>query len=319
VIHSVGNGSQDTFFNALRCFEASARRQSFLAAADELRLTPSAVSHQIRELEEGCGVEFFVRSGRRMLLTPAGTRYYARISKVLQELSQATSDLKRGETDVTTLNVSVAPHFASYWLMPRLAAFLEGHPRLELTLLTNQYPVDLSMTTADCEIRLGHGKWLNIEVQHLTNVRLVPLCSPRFAEGKTFSEARHVADHKLIYTTTRPITWDDWARIHNVSPLDHVPKLLVDRSTLAIDAALAGLGIALESEFLAAEHLKAERLVAPLGALYAADESYFFLYQKTSPKIAAILELSAWLKGTMASIQTPVTAPASKRKKPVPA
>src|SRR5271169_2860522 len=162
---------------ALRCFEAAARRESFTLAADELFLTPSAVSHQIKSLEAFLGKELFVRVGRKMLLTDVGASYYENIRIAFKEILAATRATSEPRTGAM-LKVNVLPHFASVWLMPRLGHFLRTHPNIELQIFSDRRPVNFSESSIDCDIRYGHGRWPNLRSDLLLRDVLTPLCSP---------------------------------------------------------------------------------------------------------------------------------------------
>jgi len=278
---------------ALRCFETAARRQSFTLAADELFLTPSAVSHQIKSLEAFLGNQLFLRVGRKMLLTDAGASYYEHIRSAFNQILTATRALSEPRLGAV-LRVSVAPHFASVWLMPRFAHFVRAHRNLELQVFTHRHPVSFSDSSIDCEIRYGHGKWLNLCSDLLLQDDLTPLCSPSLAVGDALTKPADVVRHTLIYSNRRT-TWDNWAAQWHVSGIDRSTKIHVDRSTLALDGAIAGLGIALESVMLADQAVASGQLVAPLGAHCISEEAYYLVYPKSHAKIERVNVFRAWL------------------------
>ncbi len=278
---------------ALRCFEMAARRESFTLAADELFLTPSAVSHQIKSLEAFLGNQLFLRVGRKMLLTDAGASYYAHIRSAFNEILAATRALS-GPRVGATLKVNVAPHFASVWLMPRFAHFVRNHRNLELQVFTHRHPTSFSETSIDCEIRYGHGKWLNLCSDLLLHDELTPLCSPALAETGAFTKPEDVIKHTLIYSN-RHTSWDSWAANCQVEGIERATKIHVDRSTLALDAAIAGIGIALESKLLADHAVNAGELVAPLEDHCVSEEAYYLVYPKSHAKIERVNLFRTWL------------------------
>jgi LysR family transcriptional regulator, glycine cleavage system transcriptional activator len=287
--------SQIPPLTALKCFEIAARRKSFTQAADELCLTPSAVSHQIKILETFVGIQLFIRSGRSMLLTDPGAAYFGRIHAAFEEIIGATRALS-GARRAETLKISVAPSFADAWLMPRLAWFIRANRDLQIQVFTNLHPTNFGDTTIDCEIRYGHGKWLALTANLLLEEHVVPLCSPDLlGRQPSLEEPQDVIKHTLIYTDSRQVTWDTWARRFRLSGLDHASHFHVDRSSLALEAASAGLGIALESDVLANRELERGDLIAPLGLISGSEEAYYLVYPRCNEKLDRVQIFQSWL------------------------
>lgn len=278
---------------ALRCFEMAARRESFTLAADELLLTPSAVSHQIKSLEAFLGNQLFVRVGRKMVLTDAGASYYSHIRSAFNEILAATRALSEPR-EGATLRVNVAPHFASVWLMPRFAHFVRTNRNLEFQVFTHRNSPSFSETSIDCEIRYGHGRWLNLCSDLLLHDELTPLCSPALVNAGSLSRPEDVARHTLIYSN-RHTSWDNWAAHCQVEGIERAMKIHVDRSTLALDAAVAGIGISLESKLLADHSIAAGELVAPLANYCVSEEAYYLVYPKSHAKIERVMLFRSWL------------------------
>jgi LysR family glycine cleavage system transcriptional activator len=278
---------------ALRCFETAARRESFTLAADELFLTPSAVSHQIKSLEAFLGKELFVRVGRKMLLTDVGATYYENIRIAFKEILAATRATSEPRTGAT-LKVNVLPHFASVWLMPRFRHFLRTHPNVELQIFSDRRPVNFSESSIDCDIRYGHGRWPNLCSDLLLRDVLTPLCSPSMAGRADLSVPADITRHTLIYGNKRT-NWDSWAAQYDVSGVEAAAKIQVDRSNLAIDAAVAGLGLALESLLLANHAVATGALMAPLKQYCISVEGYYLVYPKSHAKIERLSVFRSWL------------------------
>lgn len=282
---------------ALRCYETAARRESYTLAAEELFLTPSAVSHQIRALENFLGSRLFIRAGHKMLLTDAGAAYYEKIRGAFNDImtaTQAVSESKLG----STLKVNVLPHFASVWLMPRIEDFLKKHTTCELQIFSNRQPVIFSESAIDCDIRYGHGRWPNLCADLLVRDVVTPLCSRKLAAQARFEKPIDVLKYRLIYGNKRT-NWDSWAAQYQVPELAHAKKLPVDRSTLALDAAAAGLGIALESLFLAQEAVATGDLIAPLQQYSISVEGYYLVYPKSHGEIERMKIFRSWLLGVL--------------------
>jgi LysR family glycine cleavage system transcriptional activator len=278
---------------ALRCFETAARRESFTLAAEELFLTPSAVSHQIKSLEAFLGNELFVRIGRKMLLTEAGAAYYETIRGAFKEILAATRAISEPKAGAT-LKVNVLPHFASVWLMPRLKHLLRTHANLELQIFSDRRPVNFSESSIDCDIRYGHGRWPNLCSDLLLRDVLTPLCSPSMSGAADLSLPADILRHPLIYGNKRT-NWDSWAAQYDVDGVEEATKIVFDRSNLAIDAAVVGLGIALESLLLASHAVAAGALVAPLKQYCISVEGYYLVYPKSHAKIERVRLFRSWL------------------------
>lgn len=285
--------------SALRCFEAAARCSSFALAADDLRLTPSAVSHQIKSLEAFLGTQLFSRAGRKMLLTGPGATYYARIRVALEEIVGATQELALPPRE-EALTVGAAPSFADAWLIRHLTEFLEGNRHLRIQVLTHVNAGGPTHGSLDCEIRYGHGRWPNLQCDLLLDEQLVPLCSPALLQRRpALSRVEDLAGLMLIYTGSRRTTWDTWAHRHRLPGLNAAQHLHVDRSPLALEAAVAGLGIALESAVLASREIERGELVSPIPSAAVGDEAYYLVYPKRNAELARVQLFRAWLLGAL--------------------
>lgn len=281
--------------SALRCFQVAARLESFAAAADALCLSPSAVSHQIKLLESFHHRRLFVRAGRRMLLTQAGSVYAARIAEAFRQIELGAEDLGRRET-VEQLTVRVAPSFASAWLVPRLSRFIQEHPHIRLQLVTSA--IDTPDEGLHCEIRYGHGKWPNVVADCLRREQLRPIGSPALAAQLSPRGLSALGVAMLIHTRSRRSGWTEFARQHKLPLRPPEEGLQVDRTPLALEAARGGVGVALESGLLAAPYLRDGSLVI-LSDASVEDEAYYFVHKRPAagPKVAMF---KAWLSDQLA-------------------
>jgi LysR family transcriptional regulator, glycine cleavage system transcriptional activator len=250
---------------ALRAFEAAVRRGSFAAAAGELCLTPSAVSHQIKLLEDHLRVRLFHRIRRSVVPTDSGRRYYEEVSAAFGRIKTATNELRRvGKSD--RLSIHAAPSFATQWLMPRLSRFVAMHPELDVLFSSTPGVRDFSASEFDIDIQYGQHDMTGLVVIPLPVERVVPMCSPRLVEGV---RAIHAADdlqlHAVIHSDRCLVQWRDWLAGHPELNLDLTRGLHFDRSFMSISAAVAGLGVCLESTLLAKTELDSGQLARPLG------------------------------------------------------
>ncbi|MDM0106891.1 LysR substrate-binding domain-containing protein [Variovorax sp. J22R24] len=239
-------------------FEAAARRLSFTAAAVELNLTPSAVSHQIAKLEQLLGVRLFERTVRSIELTNAGREYMSRVSVALDTISSATDNVRKGVRN--SLYVHAAPSFASLWLMPRLAVFAKAHPGIALSLSSSAVHSDFSSGQIDIDIRYGLPNWPHLHVQPVFEERIQPMASPAFIEQHRIETPEDLLHVPLIQSVVNVVQWGDWFRSRNVDVAVGQFAYRFDRTSMALDAAVQGLGVALDSSSIAAGHLHQGRL-----------------------------------------------------------
>ena len=252
---------------ALRAFEAAARLESFARAADELAVTPGAISQQIRSLEEHVGAALFVREGRGLSLTEAGRAAANVTSEAFETLERAVS-LMRQPTQRRALTVSVAPSFAGKWLAPRLFRFQENHPELEVWIAATSERVDLSAGAADLGIRYGPGGDMTLNEERLLPEEVLPVCSPDLLrDGVELRRPRDLADQTLLHdaspeTEVDGADWASWLKARNVRGVETARGVRFNQSALVIDAAVAGRGVALAKRALAQNDLASGRLVA---------------------------------------------------------
>lgn len=282
---------------AVQAFEAAARRSSFALAAEELFVTPSAVSHQIKLLEEQFGVALFHRVHRAVVLTDAGRRYAEEVSAAFARIDLATRELGRtAKSDILT--VHSAPSFATQWLMPRLARFSSLNPDVDVRLNASTDPANLLVETVDIDIRYGMRRLQPAGTMVLTFPleTIVPLCAPALANGEhPIRSAEDLRHHTLIHSEVCLVSWRDWMRQHRKVKLDISRGLRFDRSFMAISAAVDGLGVCLESLLLAQRELDAGRLVAPLGLDGPKVQGYTFNLLKSRADLPKIRSFQDWL------------------------
>ncbi|HEV7913300.1 MAG TPA: LysR substrate-binding domain-containing protein [Albitalea sp.] len=244
--------------SCLLAFEAAARRASFAAAATELNLTPSAVSHQIAKLEELLDVRMFDRGPRNIALTDAGREYMSRVSLALDAIGAATDNARKGVRNA--LNIHSAPSFASLWLMPRLADFARHNPGIALSLSASATHSDFATGQVDIDIRYGTPNWPHLHVQPIFEERIQPLASPAFIDQHRIEKPEDLLQLPLIRSVVNVVQWTDWFRSRRVQFAPGQYAYSFDRSSMALDAAVQGLGIACDSSSIAAGHLSEGRL-----------------------------------------------------------
>lgn len=247
---------------AILIFHTAARAGSIARAAEELGVTPSAVSQQIQLLEVQLGVTLMAKAGRGVALTEAGERYISMIADQIDQIEEATGII-RGFRSVTTLTVRATPTLSNKWLLPRLGSLLDGHPDLEIRLDGTNEPTDFNQELVDIELRHGNGRWPGLFVEGVAEEQFFPVCSPAYA-AKASLLPQDILRHRLIHSVKSQAQWTNWFSLAGLRPQERWQRVLFDRSHMAIDAAVRGMGIALESTLMMDEELKSGRLVCPV-------------------------------------------------------
>ncbi|HYG89717.1 MAG TPA: transcriptional regulator GcvA [Azospirillum sp.] len=283
----------------LRLFEAAGRHLSFKRAAEELNLTPSAVSHGIQTLEEWLGVALFVRGNRTLALTPAGSAYLPRVQSALEALAGAT-DAVPGRRSGGHLSISVAPTFALRWLIPRLPAFNERHPGISVSLDTAHRQLDFPRDGVDLGIRLGRGPWPALAAVKLLEEVLVPVCAPDLAARiRTVEDLRGVP---LLHVASVSEDWPAWLEATgNTGVVDVAQGLRFDALHLATDAAMQGLGVAVGRRPTVDPQIAAGTLVPVLGPPVPAHAAWWLVGARESAHRPDVAAFRAWLRAEMAA------------------
>ncbi|WP_018262710.1 LysR substrate-binding domain-containing protein [Methylobacterium sp. WSM2598] len=247
---------------AITVFHAVARSGSITRAAEELGVTPSAVSQQIQTLEVGLGTALIGKAGRNVVLTEAGERYFEMIGGEIDRIMEATERIQ-GFRSVTTLTVRATPSLSTKWLLPRLARFLDAHPDLELRLDGTNEPTAFQKESVDIEIRHGTGGWPGLYAEGLVEECFRPVCAPALAAPGSLAPGE-LHRHRLIHSVKSQMQWAHWFKLAGTAPAARWRRLLFDRTHMAIDAAAGGLGIALESDLMLWDDLRSGRLACPV-------------------------------------------------------
>lgn len=287
---------------ALQAFEAVARRRSFAMAAAELHLTASAVSHQLSRLEAQLGVRLLERSAHGVRLTSAGQQYLARVSGALNAIATATDDLRQGVAN--SLYVHSSPSIAQLWLMPRLASFAGAHPEIALNLSAAHVHSDFTQGTVDLDIRYGVPHWPDLVVEPLFEEPILPLASPAFIRAHRLRRVDQLLDVPLIQSNVSVVQWSDWLRVYSDRRPPERLSLRFDRAQMAMEAAIQGLGVALESAVLAAGHMRDGKLRPVFGLDKCVRvKAHFAVYPARHGKRAPVEAFLAWVHAEAAQAQ----------------
>ncbi|RYX94387.1 MAG: LysR family transcriptional regulator [Comamonadaceae bacterium] len=247
---------------AIAMFHAVARCGSLTRAATELHVTSSAVSQQIQALENHLGTTLLTKAGRGVVLTEAGERYSEMIGGQVDQIAEATQRI-RGFRSRSILTVRATPTLASKWLLPRLGGFLDANPDIELRLNGTTEPTDFSRETVDVEIRHGEGRWPGLFVEGLVEESFIPICAPTFCAPASITAA-DVSSLRLIHSVKAQVQWQQWLATAGVKAEADWRRIFFDRSHMAIDAAVSGYGLALESTLMMWRELRDGTLTCPV-------------------------------------------------------
>lgn len=249
-------------FRAISVFYQVATLNSVTAAAEQLSVTPSAVSQQMRSLEEQIGTALVVRIGRRIRLTEAGERYFELIADQVETIISATQQMQGSKT-ATRLTIRTTPTVSTKWILPRLPRFLDANPDIDVRLDGTNETTDFNRDQVDLDIRHGTGRWPGLHVEPLAVERFMPVCSPKLADPFSMDPAQ-LFDFRLIRSVKAQIQWGQWFSQFGLNDTGVKNHLLFDRSHMTVDAAVLGMGVALESNLMMDQELQERKLVVPV-------------------------------------------------------
>lgn len=281
--------------SALRAFEVAARHLSFKSAAEDLHVTPGAISQQIKLLEDRLGTPLFQRRTRRIELTEAGRVLLLPTQQAFRLLADAVARI-RGSDNAKVLTVSLLPSFAALWFVPRLGHFRERYPEIDVRISATPRLAAVENDEADVVIRYGLGDYPGLHVEFLLADDLFPVCSPKLLEGLVpLREPADLARHTLLHDELRQ-EWQLWMRAAGIEGLDISRGPSFSLWELAFQAAIAGQGVALGRSTLVEEYLASGKLVKPFRVSSHSRFGYYFVClpeRVREPKIAALRD---WLK-----------------------
>jgi LysR family glycine cleavage system transcriptional activator len=279
----------------LHAFEVAARHLSFTRAAAELNVTPTAISHLIRRLEQQLGTKLFIRRNRALALTREGQDYLPFVHSAFEDLRQATARLRRPSRD-SLLTVSTTASLATKWLVSRVAAFQDAHPGIEIRITTSPHLVDFRRDEVDVAVRFGRGNWPGLRADWLMAEHLFPVCSPALLAAKPLRAPGDLAQHTLLHTTVSREDWQLWLTAAGL-PLSIAQQrgLMFDQGFMAVQAAMEGLGVALGRTHLVEGDIAAGRLVVPFETVLPQDAGYYVVVPTTTAAISEVVLFRDWL------------------------
>jgi LysR family transcriptional regulator, glycine cleavage system transcriptional activator len=282
--------------NGLRAFEAAARHLSFTQAASELNVTQTAISHQIRRLEEELGIRLFVRKNRALALTPKARDYLPGVRAAFNDLRLATDRLLRKDDD-HVLTVSTLASLAAKWLLPRLTAFQEAHPGIDVRITTSTGLVDFRGGDVDAAIRYGRGNWQGLRAEWLMADDFFPVCSPALLNGKRpLNCPEDLRDHVLLHTTTNSDDWRQWLTAAGLpSDISKQPGITFDLILMTVQAAIDGIGVAMGRTSYVQDDIAKGRLVVPFKIALPADAGFYLVSPEGTVEPPKLRAFRQWL------------------------
>ncbi|QTS85176.1 LysR family transcriptional regulator [Ectopseudomonas khazarica] len=280
--------------SALRTFEAAARHESAKQAAEELSVTATAISHQIRALEETLGVALFLRKPRQLELTAAGRELQQVLESAFDSIGAAVERLSAVPSR-QAITLSTTPAVAVRWLLSWVCMLRDAHPDIDLRIHASHEPVALDGVTADIAIRYGDGRWPGLVAEKLFDNTFVPACSPLL----NLHDAAELPRHSLIHfrnqlAVSSPVDWVVWQKQAQVPGLDVSAGLVFSDETHAVSAAVGAQGVALMSRQLIEDELREGRLVQPFGPVLE-GKPFFLVYPENRRHDPAILAVRDWI------------------------
>jgi LysR family transcriptional regulator, glycine cleavage system transcriptional activator len=287
--------------NSLRAFVVAAKHMSFSRAAGELHVTPAAISQQIKQLEDQLGCELFRRSNRNLTLTDEGQACLPGLTDAFERIVQALEQIDAAG-QAGPLTVSVAPSFAAKWLVPRIDNFRDVHPEIDVRISASMHLVDFDTDDVDCAIRYGAGDYGELFAEKILEETVFPVCSPALAQNNGgLKKPKDLARSTLLHDDSPDQDpscpdWRMWLKAAGVKDADATRGLRFNQSSLVLEAAAAGHGVALAKGTLAAEDLRTGRLVRPFNVTQPLDFAYFLVCPRRKTSLAKVVAFLRWLR-----------------------
>ena len=280
---------------ALIAFEAAARHLSFTRSADELAVTQSAVGRQVAVLEEYLGIALFNRVKKRLTLTEIGQIYAKQVRENLERMERNTLAVMAHRNAGGILELAVIPTFATRWLIPRLPQFYEAHENIVVNLATRAEPFLFTDTQFDAAIHFGDPIWPGAIAKHLFGEEMIAVCSPRLINGRSSVEPHEVPNFTLLHQSARPDAWRQWLAQAGVHDADSMKGQRYELFSMLVEAARAGLGIALVPRFLVSHELATGELTCPCDLPLQSDKGYYLVYPEHKQNSPWLQAFEAWL------------------------
>ena len=289
----------------LRAFEAAARLLSFTAAAAELNITQSAISQQIRLLEQELGTKLFDRRTRRLVLTRSGVRFVAAAKRALTLVAEAAHEISHARR-ISELAIATVPSFASRWLVPRLPDFQAHNPAIEVSILPAFEPHEIEMCDADLGILLGEESWRGYRTEKVATEQVFPVCRPDLLASGALKKPDDLFEHTLLRDAdARHDYWPDWLAAAGTKRQTVTRGPRYDNLSDLVAAVLDGQGIGLVRSAIAADEMAAGRLVRPFSIEVPSRFSLYLVWARRPANRAAALSFRDWMRMAIATLPGP--------------
>ena len=283
---------------ALHAFEATARHTHMGQAAEELAVSQSAISHQVRNLETELGVRLFDRSNKQLALTPDGQQLYAVVGGALDDIKRCTLNL--GESGFSgKFTIAAPPAFTHLWLMPRIGELLERFPELELHFELMPRRIPQVLPEADLVVQFGKHNWPRRRVVALATTDYTPICSPRLLGQLGRASAANLSQQVLIHDDDGE-AWQQWLALSGIKNLRPERNIYVSSAIDALELARSGVGIAINDQIITSHWLREGELIAPFRQKLAAFDNYYVVTPHEEQQTGAVGEFESWLRQRMA-------------------
>ncbi|WP_298688586.1 LysR substrate-binding domain-containing protein [uncultured Sphingomonas sp.] len=288
--------------NAVRAFESAGRNQSFTLAADELHVTSGAISRQIHTLEDHLGFELFRRSHREVRLTPEAAAYLETVSDALERIERGTSRLVDARKQ-RLLHIHNSITFTLRWLVPRLSGFHAAYPKTEIrlsTALPSAAELIASPTDVSIQIRDEASVQALSTLQHdrLIDIELSPVCSPEYRDRlRLRGGVESFKDVTLLHSMMRPNDWRSWLGLAGDSPMDPSSGIKFESSSLALQAAVEGVGVSIATRLFVTKELENGTLVTPYDLVFRDGSGFYLSYSQAAAQLPHVAEFRDWITG----------------------
>lgn len=278
---------------SLQAFETAARHLSFSKAAEELSLTQSAVSQQMRTLETLVRVKLFHRGRHGLSLTQAGLAYLPEVRECLSRMEAATLELMSHQGTGGVLNLAILPTFGTRWLIPRMSSFAQMHPHVVVNFSTRAVKFDFATERLDAAIHFGDVAWPGVIAHRLMGESVVLVCAPALL--KRLRSLQDLSHHTLLQHETRPYAWQEWLSAVGVADVNPMKGPRFEHFSMVIQAAVAGLGVAILPEFLVQQEIAAGELIQPFAYPVRSTHAYHLVYPEEKRELPTLKAFRDWL------------------------
>lgn len=287
----------------LQAFECAARHGSFTQAANELNLTQSAVSRQIKDLENQIGVLLFERIRQRILLSDAGRKFLPEVRRLLSQTEDTMLRAMASAQSSSSLSLATLPTFGTRWLMPRLPKFLAQHPDLALNIASRSAVFDFEEQPFDMAIHYGKPVWAHANCTYLCSEVIVPVASPDFIAGRNLNEPVQLEEEPLLHLATRPKMWAQWFENCGIEAKSAYRGHRFDQFSMVIVGAMAGMGVALLPEYLVEQELASGQLIRLFDKPMRTENNYYLVVPEGKLENPMIQTFSHWIIGEVPQVK----------------